>query len=63
MGNSVLIVEHNMEIIKSADWIIDLGPEGGENGGDVTFSGTPDDLALKENNHTSLYLREKLSLN
>ncbi|MEP2773740.1 MAG: excinuclease ABC subunit UvrA [Fulvivirga sp.] len=60
-GNSVIIIEHNMEVIKSADWIIDLGPEGGEQGGEVTFSGTPEELIkLKDSNHTARFLAEKL---
>jgi excinuclease ABC subunit A len=59
-GNSAVIIEHNMEIIKSADWIIDLGPEGGEKGGEITFSGTPEDMIKLENNHTANYLRDKL---
>ena len=58
-GHSVIIIEHNMEIIKSADWIIDLGPEGGENGGNVTFSGKPEDMINIDNNHTAHYLKQK----
>ena len=59
-GNSVLIIEHNMEVIKCADWIIDLGPEGGENGGNVNFQGLPEDMIkLADNNFTAKYLREK----
>ena len=60
-GNSVLIIEHNTEVIKCADWIIDLGPEGGELGGRVCFAGTPEDmLAIKDENHTARYLAEVL---
>lgn len=59
-GNSVLIIEHNMEIIKSADWVVDLGPEGGENGGNVCFAGTPEQMAQVEGNHTATFLKEKL---
>jgi len=59
-GNSVLIIEHNMEIVKNADWIIDLGPEGGENGGNLCFAGLPEDLAKQEDNHTARYLKEKV---
>nr|WKN38178.1 excinuclease ABC subunit UvrA [Tunicatimonas sp. TK19036] len=58
-GNSVVIIEHNMEVIKCADWIIDLGPEGGEYGGNVTFAGRPEDMIKLEDNHTARYLREK----
>lgn len=60
-GDSVIIIEHNMEVIKCADWIIDLGPEGGENGGYVTFSGTPEDMILLEDNYTAEFLKGKLN--
>ncbi|WP_375435345.1 excinuclease ABC subunit UvrA [uncultured Hymenobacter sp.] len=60
-GNSVLIIEHNMDIIKCADWVIDLGPEGGINGGHLLFEGTPEEMAkLKDSNHTARFLAEKL---
>ena len=59
-GNSVLIIEHNMEIIKNADWIIDLGPEGGDNGGTLCFAGLPEDLTKLADNHTAKYLKEKI---
>ncbi|XWN35024.1 MAG: excinuclease ABC subunit UvrA [Roseivirga sp.] len=59
-GNSVLIIEHNMEVIKCADWIIDLGPEGGERGGEIVFQGTPEAMVQLEDNHTARYLREKI---
>ncbi len=59
-GNSVVIIEHNMEIIKNADWIIDLGPEGGVNGGNVTFAGLPEDMVKLAENHTAKYLKEKI---
>ena len=59
-GNSVLIIEHNMEVVKCADWIIDLGPEGGVQGGEITFTGTPEAMIQLEHNHTAQYLREKL---
>ncbi len=59
-GNSVVIIEHNTEIIKNADWIIDLGPEGGEEGGQICFEGLPEDMIKLENNHTAAYLKEKL---
>ncbi|MVN77974.1 excinuclease ABC subunit A [Hymenobacter sp. HMF4947] len=61
-GNSVLIIEHNMDIIKCADWLIDLGPEGGINGGHLLFEGTPEQLVkLKDTNHTARFLAEKVS--
>ena len=59
-GNSVLVIEHNMEVIKCADWLIDLGPEGGERGGEVMFSGTPEAMVQLQDNHTAQYLKEKL---
>jgi excinuclease ABC subunit A len=59
-GDSVIIIEHNMEVIKSADWIIDLGPEGGENGGQLTFTGTPEEMVKIEGNYTAEFLREKI---
>ncbi|BDD02557.1 excinuclease ABC subunit UvrA [Aureibacter tunicatorum] len=60
MGHSVIIIEHNMEVIKTADWIIDLGPDGGENGGYLNFAGTPEDMVKLDDNHTAKYLREHL---
>ncbi|MGC8764701.1 MAG: excinuclease ABC subunit UvrA [Brevinematia bacterium] len=60
-GNTVIVIEHNMDIIKVADWIIDLGPEGGEKGGKVVFEGTPDELLKFEKSYTAIYLRKYLS--
>ena len=60
-GNTVVVIEHNLEVIKSADWVIDLGPEGGEHGGALCFSGTPEKLVEQDHNHTAKYLRPKLS--
>jgi excinuclease ABC subunit A len=59
-GHSVLLIEHNQEVIKSSDWVIDLGPEGGEAGGNVVFEGTPESLALCENSYTGNYLASKI---
>lgn len=59
-GNSVIIIEHNMEVIKTADWIVDLGPEGGQNGGKVVFEGTPEQMATLKDNHTAKFLKDKL---
>jgi excinuclease ABC subunit A len=59
-GNSVIIIEHNMEVIKTADWIIDLGPEGGEKGGKVVFEGLPEDMVNLKDNYTAAFLKEKL---
>lgn len=57
-GHSVIIIEHNTEVIKAADWVIDLGPEGGESGGNITFEGTPEALMEVQDNHTAKYLKE-----
>jgi len=59
-GHSVLIIEHNPDVIKTADWIIDLGPEGGEAGGYVVFEGTPEGLAQCDKSHTGRFLKRKL---
>jgi len=59
-GHTVLVVEHNMEVIKCADWIIDLGPEGGENGGELLFEGIPEDLVKVKKSFTGQFLKEKL---
>ena len=59
-GNTVLIIEHNLEVIKTADWIIDLGPEGGAAGGEVVATGTPEEIARMPNNHTGQFLRTLL---
>ena len=58
-GDTVIVIEHNMEVIKSADWIIDLGPEGGEMGGYLCFEGTPEEMISLEGNHTARFLKEK----
>jgi excinuclease ABC subunit A len=60
-GHTIVIIEHNLELIKSADHIIDLGPEGGEKGGHLLFEGTPEDLVKNNKSHTAIYLKEKLS--
>ncbi|HEV2417633.1 MAG TPA: ethanolamine utilization protein, partial [Terriglobia bacterium] len=52
LGNTVIIIEHNLDVIKQADWIIDLGPEGGEEGGRVVAEGTPEDVARNEKSYT-----------
>ncbi|MEN8261934.1 MAG: excinuclease ABC subunit UvrA [Nitrospirota bacterium] len=59
-GNSVLVIEHNLDIIKSADYIIDLGPEGGNEGGNLVATGTPEDVALNKKSHTGAFLKGKL---
>ncbi len=60
-GNTVLIIEHNMDIIKCADWIIDLGPEGGDNGGEIVFAGTPENIIKHKTSYTGKYLKKYLS--
>jgi excinuclease ABC subunit A len=59
-GNSLIVIEHNLEVIKSADWIVDLGPEAGDDGGQVVGVGTPEQLAKIENSHTGRFLRSVL---
>jgi len=61
-GNSILIIEHNPEIIKNADWIIDLGPVGGKNGGNLVFEGTPENIIHCETSFTGKFLREKIKM-
>jgi excinuclease ABC subunit A len=60
-GNSVLVIEHNLDVIKQADWIIDLGPEGGDRGGDVVATGTPEEVAQERNSHTGRFLKQCLA--
>src|SRR5699024_6173255 len=55
-GNSVLVIEHNLDVVKSADWIIDMGPEGGDGGGRVIASGTPEEVAADADSHTGRFL-------
>jgi excinuclease ABC subunit A len=57
-GNTVIVIEHNLDVIKSADWVIDLGPEGGSGGGLVLATGTPEDVARSSQSHTAVFLRE-----
>ena len=59
-GNTVIVIEHNLDIIKSADYIIDLGPEGGENGGQLIAEGTPEDIIKKPASYTGMFLKPKL---
>jgi len=60
-GHTVIIVEHNMDVIKCADYVIDLGPEGGKNGGHLVACGTPEDIIKCESSYTGQYLKEKLN--
>jgi excinuclease ABC subunit A len=59
-GNTVIVIEHNLDVIKSADYLIDLGPEGGEKGGDLVAVGTPEEVAKNENSYTAKFLKEML---
>jgi excinuclease ABC subunit A len=59
-GNSLVVIEHNMEIIKSADWVIDLGPEGGDLGGEILFEGTPEDMVKEKRSITGTFLKDKI---
>ena len=61
-GNTVIVIEHNLDVIKSADWIIDMGPEGGSGGGMVVAEGTPEMVASNPNSFTGEYLRPVLEL-
>jgi excinuclease ABC subunit A len=59
-GNSIVVIEHNLDVIKTADWIIDLGPEGGERGGQVVAAGTPEDVAEVRESYTGQFLQKAL---
>ena len=59
-GNTLIVIEHNLEVIKCADWIIDLGPEGGSAGGRIIGAGTPEEIAVLPGSHTGRYLADKL---
>ena len=59
-GNTVLVIEHNLEVVKNADYIVDLGPEGGDKGGEVIFTGSPEELMKNKASHTARYLKELL---
>jgi excinuclease ABC subunit A len=61
-GNTVLVIEHNLEVIKTADWIIDLGPEGGDEGGDIVAEGVPEDVAMNSKSYTGHFLKRELAL-
>ena len=61
-GNTVVVIEHNLDVIKTADWIIDIGPEGGERGGKIIARGTPEQIAGKKESYTGLYLKRELEL-
>jgi excinuclease ABC subunit A len=60
-GNTIVVIEHNLDVIKTADWVIDLGPEGGEGGGEIIATGTPEAIAANERSYTGAYLRPLLA--
>jgi excinuclease ABC subunit A len=62
LGNTVIVIEHNLDVIASADWIVDLGPEGGEAGGCVVIAGTPEQVSENESSYTGKYLKPKLAV-
>ena len=55
-GNTVVVIEHNLEVIKTADWVIDLGPEGGDGGGEIVAAGTPEDIVKVKRSYTAQFL-------
>ena len=59
-GNTVIVIEHNLDVIKTADWVIDLGPEGGDKGGKIIALGTPEDIAKNNKSHTGRFLHDVL---
>ena len=59
-GNTIVVIEHNLEVIKTADWVIDLGPEGGDGGGEIVAEGTPEAIARTKKSYTGQFLREAL---
>lgn len=63
LGNTIIVIEHNLDVIACADWIIDLGPEGGDGGGDIIVAGTPEEVANTQDSYTGTYLKPKLSIN
>ena len=60
-GNTVVVIEHNLEVIKTADWIIDLGPEGGDGGGEIVAAGTPEDIVREKRSYTGQFLKPVLA--
>ena len=59
-GNTIVVIEHNLDVIKTADWIVDMGPEGGDGGGTVVVAGTPEEVAAHPKSHTGHYLKRLL---
>ena len=61
-NNTVIVIEHNLDVIKTVDWIIDLGPEGGDGGGNIVAIGSPEEVASIKNSYTGLFLKEILKI-
>jgi excinuclease ABC subunit A len=59
-GNTIVVIEHNLDVVKTADWIIDLGPEGGDGGGEILCVGTPEEVAEHPTSHTAMFLKPLL---
>jgi excinuclease ABC subunit A len=62
-GNTVVVIEHNLDVIKTADYIIDIGPEGGDKGGTVIAQGTPEEIAMNKDSYTGHYVKKYLEMN
>jgi excinuclease ABC subunit A len=60
-GNTIVVIEHNLDVVKTADWIVDLGPEGGSGGGEIIATGTPEQVAKIKKSHTGRFLKDVLS--
>jgi len=60
-GNTIVVIEHNLDVIKTADWIVDLGPEGGSGGGKIIAEGTPEEVAKKKGSYTGQYIKKVLA--
>ena len=60
-GNTVIVIEHNLDVIKTADWVLDMGPEGGNGGGELIAEGTPEDIAASTSSHTGRFLAPLLT--
>jgi len=59
-GNTIIVIEHNLDVVKTADWVIDLGPEGGDKGGEIIVAGSPEEIAACEQSYTGQFLRHLL---
>ena len=60
-GNTIVVIEHNLDVIKTADWIVDLGPEGGSGGGQIIATGTPEEVSKVKGSHTARFLKDILT--